>query len=56
MIPRELFPPISPYLISEEKLNIMKLRPSQRRTPDPEQIYCGKLTNVKMDGRIYRQV
>ena len=56
MIPGERFAPISPDLISEERQNIMKLRQSQLRTRDPEQIYCGILTNVKMDGRIYQQV
>ena len=33
----------------------MKLRPSQRRTCEPEQICCRILTNVKMDGQIYQQ-
>ena len=52
VIPGELFASISPDLISAEKLNIMKVWPWQRRTRDPEQIYCGIWTNVKMDGRI----
>ena len=47
MIPGELFASISPYLISEERWNIMKLRPSQRRTRDPEQICCIIRTNTK---------
>ena len=34
----------------------MKLRPSQRRTRDPEQICYGIWTHVKMDGRISQQV
>ena len=56
MIPGELFASISPYLISEEIWNIMKLRPSQRRIRDPQQICCRIWTNVKMDGRISHQV
>ena len=36
----KVFASISPYLISEETWNIMKLRPSQRRTRDPEQNIC----------------
>ena len=55
MIPGELFASISPYLISEERWNIIKLRPLQRRTRDPEQICWGMWTNVKMDGRISRK-
>ena len=38
MIPDELFASISPYLICEDRWTIMKLRPSQRRTHDPEEI------------------
>ena len=56
MVPGELLALISSYLISEERWNIMKFRPSQRRTRDPEQICCGIWTNVKMDGRISQQV
>ena len=43
---------ISLYLKSEERWNIMELRPSQRRTRDIKQICCGIFINVKMDGRI----
>ena len=52
MIPGEHIASISPNLISEERWNIMILRPSQRGTRDPEKICYGIWTNVKMDGRI----
>ena len=44
MIPGELFASISPYLTSEEKWNLI-LRPSQRRTRDPELRNMNKCEN-----------
>ena len=48
-----IFASIFPYLISEERRNILSLWPSQRRNSDPEQICAKDERNV---GLISRQV
>ena len=53
MIPCEIFTSISPYLISEGRRNISRLRRSQGRNLDLGQICYRIWTNVKMDGLIF---